>query len=374
MFITGEAGLGKSTLVDHWLHELGARETTSEWSAARGRCLQQFGSGEPYLPIFEVLEALSRSLGPRLVTTLRAHAPTWLLHMPSLISLQDRARLRDEVFGTSRERMLREMTTALEELAASSPIVLVLEDLHWTDPSTIDLLTSIATRTASAQLMILATYRPSELGGSGHPLSRIQQELVMHGQCRVLPLSFLSQDDIREYLADGGAEPDADEMLTASLHRRTNGNPLFVSCVVDELVRSGGMDAERVGRVVPATLQNMFEHQSDQLSEAERELVDAAAVEGEMFSTASIAAALNRDQAALESTCESLVKRHVLLKRAAPVRFPDGAESTRYSFLHVLCRDALYRRLPPMRQARLHGLLGRATETLYASDPSKVSA
>ena len=192
VFITGEAGLGKTTVVDHWLSSLESRET-SRPAIGRGRCLQQFGSGEPYLPVFEALEHLSRSLASKLVTTLRTYAPTWLLHMPSLISLQDRQGLRDEVFGTTRERMLREITSAREALSAETPIVLSLEDLHWSDPSTIDLVASIATRTSSAQLMVLASYRPSELSGNSHPLSRIQHELEIHRQCRLLPLSYLTQ-------------------------------------------------------------------------------------------------------------------------------------------------------------------------------------
>src|SRR4029450_3914828 len=94
---------------------------------ARGRCLQQFGSGEPYLPVFEALEQLSQPLGSRLVEHLRNRAPTWLLHMPALISLEDRVKLRDEVFGSTRERMLREITDALEALSAEAPLVIALE-------------------------------------------------------------------------------------------------------------------------------------------------------------------------------------------------------------------------------------------------------
>ena len=374
--MTGEAGLGKTTLVDNWLRSLGSRASPGAWAIGRGRCLQQFGSGEPYLPVFEALEQLSRSAGTKLVQVLRTYAPTWLLHMPSLISLQDRAGLRDEVFGTTRERMLREITAAFEALSADAPVVLLLEDLHWSDPSTIDLLMSIATRASPAQLMILATYRPAGLGGSSHPLSRIQHELEIHGQCRMLPLSYLTEADIRDYLAWRLPEAEVKADLIAAFHRRTNGNPLFITCFVDELVRSGraNFDLAPVREIVPSTLQSMFERQFDQLTESEREIVDTAAAEGESFSTASIALALVRDPAEVEASCEGLVKRQVVLKRADSIRFPDGAESPRYSFLHVLCRDTVYRLLPPSRHARLHGLLGNSTEVLYASDLTRVAA
>jgi hypothetical protein len=155
-----------------------------------------------------------------------------------------------------------------------------------------------------------------------------------------------------------------------------NGNPLFLTCVVDELVRSGGIDSspDRIRDIVPDTLQNMFELQADQLTHSEREIVEAAAAEGEVFRIASIAYALGRDQAEVEDCCDALSKRHVLLKRAEPVRFPDGAASARYSFLHVLCRDALYRRLSPGRRSRLHSSLGDAIEKLYSSDLPRVAA
>src|SRR5262249_36618227 len=138
VFISGEAGLGKTTLVDTWMRSLPQRPPVSDRDSvalARGRCLQQFGSGEPYLPIFEALDQLSHSLGQRLVEYLRTRAPTWLFHMPALISLDDRVKLRDEVFGSTRERMLREITDALEALSGEIPLVLALEDLHWSDPS-----------------------------------------------------------------------------------------------------------------------------------------------------------------------------------------------------------------------------------------------
>src|SRR5215471_10152781 len=373
VFITGEAGLGKTTLVNFYLRQLQARESTSMAVAtARGRCLHQFGGGEPYLPVFEALDHLSRSLGPRLVTVLRTHAPTWLLHMPALTSLRERAGLREEAFGATKERMLREITDAFEAMSVATPIVLILEDLHWSDPSTIDLLTSIASRTVPAKLMLLATYRPADLGGSSHPLSQIERELLIHSQCHVLPLNHLTPQDTRHYVA--GRFPQCSNALADPLHRRSNGNPLFMVCMFDELARSGGIDANRMNGIVPDTLQRMFEHQAAELPESEQEIVNVAAVEGEIFSTACLAAVLDRNPLEVESVCEDLVRRQVFLRRVEPVRFPDGKQSPRYCFLHVLCRDSLYRRLALSQQSRLHGAIGKSMETLYAADPIRVAA
>lgn len=378
VFITGEAGLGKTTLVDHWMNSLRAAQGGDARKAvlARGRCLQQFGSGEPYLPVFEALEQFGQAMGRRLVDVLRSRAPNWLLHLPSLVSLEDRVKLRDEVFGSTRERMLREITDALEALSSESPLVIALEDLHWSDPSTVALLSSIARRTTPARLMILCTYRPSDAGGGGSPLLAARNELELHRQCKVLSLAYLTSQEVGDYLAKRFPEMHLAESLAAPLHQRTTGNPLYVVCLVDELARSGqiGRAPGTIAAIVPDNLQQMFERQASQLSEPEQDMLAAAAAAGESFSIASVAAALGWDVAKVESLCEPIVRQQMILKRGETVRFPDGIESPGYSFIHVLCRDALYRRIPPARRSRLHGLLGQADEQLYAADPRRVAA
>lgn len=378
VFVTGEAGLGKTTLLEHWMSSVRSMHQAGEAGRvvlARGRCLQQFGSGEPYLPMFEALEQLGQALGRRLVEVLRSRAPTWLMHLPSLVSLEDRVKLRDEVFGSTRERMLREITDALESLSSETPLVIALEDLHWSDPSTVSLLSSVARRTTPARLMILCTYRPSDVGGSGSPLLVARNELELHRQCKVLSLAYLSEQQVGEYLTTRFPEMAGAATLAAPLHQRTTGNPLYLVCLTDELERLGRIEAApgSIAAIVPDTLQQMFEHQAGQLGQPEQDVLAAAAVAGESFAIASVAATLGVDSANVESLCESLVRQQMILKHGEVVRFPDGMESPGYSFIHVLCRDALYRRVPAARRSRLHGLLAQAEERLYAADPKRVA-
>ncbi|MBC7924117.1 MAG: AAA family ATPase [Bryobacteraceae bacterium] len=379
VFITGEAGLGKTMLVNSWLdtiREASRSGRSRDVAVASGRCLQQFGSGEPYLPVFEVLDQLSRSPGLKLIDVLRSRAPTWLLHMPALITPEDRGRLREEVFGSTRERMLREITDALDALSIETPLVIALEDLHWSDPSTIDLLTSIANRTSPACLMIIATYRPADAARSSFSLTGVQHELEIRKQCRVLSLTPLSEPDIGEYLSKRFSGSQARVPLTTPLHQRTDGNPLYLSCLVDDLERSGRIyaDPATIRETVPDTLQQMFERQATQLTTAEQEMLEACAVAGETFSTATIAAVLGWDRDQAEAFCEALVRRHVILKRGDVVRSDDGGVSTGYAFLHALCRDALHRTIPPLRRSRLHGSVALAEEQLFASDPTRIAA
>jgi predicted ATPase len=115
----------------------------------------------------------------------------WLLQMPSLVSASDREVLSREAFGATRERMLREMGEALEALTADMPLVLILEDLHWSDYSTLDLISYLARQRQPAQLMLIGTYRPVEL--IVRTSARVKRELLARQQCEELPLDYLTR-------------------------------------------------------------------------------------------------------------------------------------------------------------------------------------
>jgi predicted ATPase len=184
VFVTGEAGIGKTSLVDTFARSMAFDRSIR---IGRGQCLEQYGTSEAYLPVLEAIGRLCREQ-TQVVEVLRAHAPMWLLQMPSLVSASDRELLSREVFGATRERMLREMGEALEALTADLPLVLILEDLHWSDYSTLDLISYLARQRQAAQLMLIGTYRTAELIVSGHPLKAVKQELLAKKQCEELPL------------------------------------------------------------------------------------------------------------------------------------------------------------------------------------------
>jgi DNA-binding winged helix-turn-helix (wHTH) protein len=172
LFVTGEAGIGKTALVDAFA---GSVASDRSIRISRGQCLEQYGTSEAYLPVLEALGQLCQEQG-QVVDLLRAHAPMWLLQMPSLMSPSDRESFSREVFGASRDRMVREMAEALESLAAETPFLLVLEDLHWSDYSTVDLISALARRRETSRLMLIGTYRPVDLILSEHPLKAVKHE------------------------------------------------------------------------------------------------------------------------------------------------------------------------------------------------------
>jgi hypothetical protein len=144
VFVTGEAGIGKTTVVEAFVAQ--AMAGAPLW-VGHGQCVEHYGTSEAYLPVLEALSQRCNGLaGTHLVALLRQQAPTWLVQMPWLLSTTDRECLQYELQGATRERMLRELTQVVDTLTAETPLLLLLEDLHWSDYATLDLVAMLARR------------------------------------------------------------------------------------------------------------------------------------------------------------------------------------------------------------------------------------
>ncbi|ETW95013.1 MAG: hypothetical protein ETSY2_48760, partial [Candidatus Entotheonella gemina] len=194
VFVTGEAGIGKTTLVEAFVHEVMQHQ---EVVVSRGQCIDHYGVGEAYLPLLEALGLLLRGpQGPDFMPVLKREAPSWLLQLPAFVSEAEFDMLQRRASGATRERMLRELAEAIETLTQEHPLLLILEDLHWSDLSTLAWLSYVAWRRAPARLMILSTYRSVDAMMQQHPVQDMMQELQRHGLCAELALSYLSQAGI----------------------------------------------------------------------------------------------------------------------------------------------------------------------------------
>jgi predicted ATPase len=279
---------------------------------------------------------------------------------------------------------------ALEAVTAEVPLVLVLEDLHWSDYATLDLLAALARRREAARLLAIGTYRPMELIVRGHPLKGLKQELQVHGQCAELALGALSEAAVTDYLAaqcPRVAPTVPLERLAQWVSRRTEGNPLFMVHTVAYLRARGalreaseptGQEAslrvlEDAEHSMPETLQQMIDQQIDRLSPAEQQLLEVASVAGAEFSAA-VAAGLGIEPDAVEVQCEALVRRQQFLERRETAEWPDGTMAGRYGFRHVLYRDALSGRLTAKRRVRLHQAIGERLEQAYGARAAEIAA
>ena len=311
------------------------------------------------------------------------------MQMPELLTREERARLQGETQGITQQRMLREITQALEVLAAESPLVLLLEDLHWSDFSTLALISTIARRSEPARLLIIGTYRPVEILARDHPLRTMKQELELHRNCEELRLKLLSEPDIQDYLAMRlkGDAPRQFGALAPVIHARTDGNPLFMVNMVDYLLADAGLlvGSRQISRAewdemvrthrldALRTIRHMIERNLELLKPEEQAILEAASVAGAEFSAASVAAALDRPQSEIETYCARLSRREQFISEQLAVIWPDGTVATGFCFHHSLYQEVLYDRLPPAQWARFHRLIATREEAAYGERAAEVA-
>ena len=365
VFVAGEPGIGKTTLVDAFLSQASAQSARGRVLVGHGQCVEQYGAGEAYLPLLEAIGRLGReTAADDIRTVLRRYAPTWLVQLPALVHEDERAALRQQAQGATQARMLREMAEALEAVTTDQPLVLVLEDLHWSDTPTLELLTAIAQRREAAKLLILGTYRPADVLASEHPLRGVMQELQAHGQCEEIIVSRLQEAAVGLYLTQRFGDSLSSQELLETIHRRTDGNPLFMVNMVDYLTQQHVMfeeagawtiretDFETVERGVPDNLRQLIERQVESVDEHEQQLLEVASVVGSEFSAAAIAAGLQVEVEAIEERCEQVARTGQFIQAQGTEEWPDGTLGERYIFQHALYQSVLYERLTETRRAR----------------------
>ena len=371
VWVAGEPGIGKTTLIEHFVSELG------EVACARGQCVEHYGTGEPYLPVLEAIAELCRS-DSAVPTLLRAVAPTWLLQLPWLSTAEERDALRRELFGVGPERMLREMGELLDRYTANRPLLLITEDLHWSDHATVQLLDYIARRQGRSRLLWLASFRFAEIIAGNHPLRAVRHELRLHGLSEEIVLDAFSEREVAEYLAARIPAFAAEEAVVRALHRRTDGLPLFVAGAVNDLIAQGGIEGEssavlRVASMeVPETLTGVIERYIQQLTPGDRALLEAASVCGVEFRSGTVARMLERDVASLAEPFAELARQQRWLSEV-PLAPGAGMPDAGYAFPHALYREVIYRRIGPLARVDLHRKAAAALERERA-DGRDVSA
>jgi DNA-binding winged helix-turn-helix (wHTH) protein/tetratricopeptide (TPR) repeat protein len=382
VFVTGEAGIGKTTLVETFVAQ--AVIPRGCWLGL-GQCIEHFGVGEAYLPVLAALGQLCRAPDhEHWRARLEQQAPTWLMQMPALLSAAVQEALQRRTLGATRERMLRELAEALEVLTTEQPLVLVLEDLHWSDYATLDFLAFVARRSGPARLLVLGTYRPAEVILREHPLKGVKQELQLHSQCQELALELLPEIAVAAYLTARFPDHQVPAALVHTLYQRTDGNPLFLVTIVEELLRQGLLvpvekelvlnDALAGTLMVPATLHQMLEQQFERLSATEQQMLEAASVAGVEFSAAAVAAGLATPVEEVEQRCAVLARRGQFVRAMGTAEWPDGTVASRYGFLHALYPEVLYERVTAAQRVSLHRRIGEREEQAYGARASELAA
>lgn len=381
--VAGEAGIGKSTLLEEFSIQLRGERVACY--LATGRCSQRLAGSEAYLPLLEALASLIRDADPAL-RLLKLLAPTWYVQVAPEFSYEALdTRLLEDAKVASQERLKREFVAFLEVLSQLYPLVLFLDDMHWADVSTADLMAYVGSRIPSMRVLVVATYRPSDLQLVRHPFLQVRQELQAHGACRELALDFLHSGDIKLYLALQFPEHSFPADVASWIHATTEGNALFMVDLVRYL-RDRRVVTQMDGRwtlaqsvpeiksELPESARSMIQRKIDQLNKPARCLAAAAAVQGHEFDSATLAKALAMDPTEVEERLEELDRLHGLVRLMGEREFPDATLTQRYSFVHVLYQNALEFSLMATRKASLSRAIAGALIEFYAERSGEVAA
>jgi predicted ATPase len=383
--VTGEPGLGKTTLVESFLEELAASGRT--WGLARGRCSERLAGAEAYLPFLEALDSLLQGQsGTAAAQAMKLLAPTWYVQLvPLAADDPSLARVLAEAKAASQERLKRELGVFLDELSRQRPLIVFLDDIHWADPSSTDLLAYLGSKCAGWRLLLVVTYRPSDLLRSQHPFGSVKLELQGRGVCREITLPFLTRADFDRYLSLAFPGHQFPEELAAVLHARTEGNPLFMVDLLRYL-RDGGVIVQEHGRwalvravpdlqrELPESVRGMIQRKVDQLSTVDRHLLLAASIQGVEFDSAVVAELLGREPADVEERLDVLERIHVMVRLIRELTYPDRTHALRYAFVHVLYQNALYAALLPTRKASWSAAAARALLRHYGQKSTSFAA
>jgi predicted ATPase/tRNA A-37 threonylcarbamoyl transferase component Bud32 len=381
--VAGEPGIGKTTLVEDFLSQLIAEG--NRILLARGNCSERLAGAEAYLPVIDALENLLRNdeLGAaaRLMKTV---APTWYGQIAIPLTTATTG-IATPLRAASQQAMMREFLSFIKEASRVSTVALFFDDVHWADLPTVDLLAHVGRQVQGLRLLVIATYRPTEMLLGPHPFWGLKLELQSHGACTELLLPLLSLGDVSQFLSltfeNHAFPPDFAQVIFA----HTEGNPLFTADLLRYL-RERGAVAQMDGRwriagelpnlseELPESIRGTIRRKLSRLDALDRRLLAAAAVQGYEFDSLIVAAACKCDASKGDQRLDDLERIHGLVRTIRTDELPDGSLSIRYSFVHNLYQQTIYHDLLPTRRAALSLDLAHAIEDHYGSDNPAVAA
>ncbi len=348
VLVCGEPGIGKTRLAEELASHAPAQGAVVRW----GRCRE--GTGTPaFWPWVQILRAQIGEIDPEAVREqLGAAAAEIVRLIPELhehLGVPAAPLAEDE---GARFRLFDSVIAFLRASAARQPLVLVLEDLHWAQPASVELLRVLIDELHESRILVIATYRDIEVN-EGHPLTAVLQAPSYPPQVQRIALAGLGEQEIGQLIAALGHANSAS--LAASVHSQSGGNPFFAG----EIVRGLGTGEARI----PSSVRDAIGHRLQRLSERCRRLVGLASVIGAEFEFATlerVVPELGDGGSLLQVLSEAAGARIV-------VEIP-GAGGPGYRFGHALIRDVLYTTLPLEERLRLHWQVATALETLGGPD------
>jgi tetratricopeptide (TPR) repeat protein len=369
VFVTGEAGIGKTRLIE----ELEKYARTMKVRTLAGRCPPRQGV-YPYQAFVEAIRSFFEyegvTTGKKLDQFIRERAPELKTQLPVIrlfLNITD----KETVTIESKEQLWDAISRLIVKIAQERPFILFIDDLHWADESTLQLLQYSARNTLASRLMIIGTYRPEEArttpDGRIHPLLQIEPEMKQEGILTVINLGRLTAADVQQMVWSLFQDSDFGETFVDSLQKETEGNPFFVMETLKLLKVEGVIekddggfrlreDYERV--TIPRKIQDIVMRRIERLSQDEREMLEVGAVEGESFHSDTLGTCLGVSRLELLRKLQSLERdQHIIYPREKA-----------YYFDHGKIREFLYDALIPELRIEYHGIIGDYLANTYAED------
>jgi DNA-binding SARP family transcriptional activator len=392
LLISGEAGSGKTLLIQAFVRRYVATApgTVAVWGASNA----QVGDGDPYLPFREMLRLLTGdfdvptlrdSLTPALAQQLEALTP-----MVTAALKRFGPDLRGGLLPTDRKltpphedvarmpplpaALCDQAARVFRTLAQHCTLVLILEDLHWADRSTLNLLAYLGRRLQDSRILLIGSYRPS---GASPAWIEVIQELRRRQGDITLNLDDVAGRVFVDAFLD--SQPNAlGPAFRKNLYRQTNGHALFTVALIQQLQAEGVLTRNAAGEwvtaedldwhYVPPRVEAVIATRVTQLPEDLQELLTVASVEGETFTAEVLAQALGRTTDTVQWALSGPLQTCQLINAQGLERIRDRRVA-RYRFRHILFQQYLYDQLDPIQRARHHEAVGLALESLYGDQP-----
>lgn len=368
VFVRGDAGIGKTTLVENFCKNLGRRHA----AVAYGRCIEGFAGVEPFYPVIDALAKwVKGEEADRIQDALLSHAPSWAALLGGLLSRERRTLLLRTQNINAKGRVIGEFCELLEFLSESTPVVLWLDDVHWADFATLDLISALARRQSSRQILIICTLRSDDLSDRSATVKQLLDDLQLHRLCSVIDLKGLNEQDVAQYI--GEEHPSKNGEFSTYLQHRSGGNPLFLSIILDHLLSIGAVSLidgrwtydgliSKIGNDIPPTINDLVESKIAKIDDDSRRALEAASAVGDSFNVTIPAGAADLSIWRFEEICENLSRSGNFIVRQK-IELPYSAEKVHiYKFKHSLYRDVFLSRQGPLRLAHTHAMIAQALE------------
>jgi predicted ATPase len=408
VFVTGEAGSGKTALVQEFARR--AEDAHVDLVVASGNCNAHTGIGDPYLPLREVLGLLTGDVqarwaagaitrpharrlwnmlplavqalveaGPDLIDTFVPRAALqerammaapgqtdWLLRLGAPV---ERKPAGPVLPSPQQSHLFEQYTQVVQTLASQAPLMLVLDDLQWADLGSISLLFHLGRQLAGSRILIVGTYRPEEVAvgrdEARHPLAPVVNELQRLFGDVTVSVDQAERRDFVEAVLD--SEPNRLGVpFRQMLYQQTQGHPLSTIELLRGMQERGDLVQDRQGRWIEGP-------GIGRLAEPLQDTLRVACVEGEEFTAEVVARVLKTDGREMVQRLSNELDRRHRLVRAQSIEQLDSWRLSRYRFRHYLFQKYLYDTLDQVERAYLHEDVGNALEALHGVQEGRMA-